>query len=409
MKLKGSFVQSWFCCNFDNERWNDEFNQMKALGMDTLILADIFGQTKEGLWQGYFQYQSDQIQFDVLNDTVLTNAFEAAKRNDIKIFLGTGSYDLWWGFKPQTKKIEEFYKTACDLIEHLNTTICNEYKENFAGWYFVPEIANSPTIKGNKNVLNSMNILIDKLNVISPDKPLMLSPYFTKYFASSLKKMEKQWVKILSNVNFRKFDILCPQDAIGSGWINFEDFDKVMQMYKRAIKKSNREILFWINCENFSQPHKGVLFFPKKTHITNFIPAPINRFAKQIKMSEKYTDTIITFSFNHYYSKNNTNINFYNAILHYIQNGVIQKSGLNLLESTKNYNDKNNITTLHIVDDENKFVNCTIYCNGKFVKRFDCNLVKNAVMEKDFSINKNGRIFIECEDAFGNVYSNTIK
>ncbi|HPE95301.1 MAG TPA: hypothetical protein PLT66_04455, partial [Bacillota bacterium] len=39
-KLKGSFIQNWYCKGFDDKRWEREFAEMKKCGMDMLIIGE---------------------------------------------------------------------------------------------------------------------------------------------------------------------------------------------------------------------------------------------------------------------------------------------------------------------------------------------------------------------------------
>jgi len=146
------------------------------------------------------------------------------------------------------------------------------------------------------------------------------------FMSKSIPSMENDWTKILTEVNFREYDILCPQDAIGAGWASFDILDDTMHMYLNAMKRSGRKMQFWLNCECFTQNHDGLPFMHKRTENRRFIPSPVNRFARQIENAEKYTSSIITFSFNHYYSPLLVNPDYSRVLTEYLESGTVSVS-----------------------------------------------------------------------------------
>jgi hypothetical protein len=96
-------------------------------------------------------------------------------------------------------------------------------------------------------------------------------------------------------------------------------------MYKRVIDSCCKGIRLWSNCEDFAQCHKGGFFKPSKTENTSFVPATLDRFAKQIETVSPYVERIISFSLTHYYSYTSGNGDFYDALLYYLKTGNIPK------------------------------------------------------------------------------------
>ena len=279
MQIKGSFIQDWYYQNFDDRRWADECAAMKARGMDMLITSE--------------QYD-DPVQ--------IRRILRAASANGIQICIGTGNYPEWWKLGSRNHLIAERYEQTVKKLEEVYSSLTEEEKSAVFGFYFSPEISSAYGIGYSPALAEAMNTVIDGIKRMNPDLPLLLSPYYSEYRAKSIAGCRADWVKILREVHFRPQDILCPQDAIGALWTRPEHLNDAMQMYLDAISESGRKIRFWVNCEDFISEHPGKIGMPKRTENRAFYPAPMRRFAWQMEQASHYTDTIITFAYNHYHS-----------------------------------------------------------------------------------------------------------
>lgn len=325
--LSGSFLQSTACRNWTSERWEQEFAAMKELGMEFMIIQSVYdcaydlGEAEEQDWASYTRrypkslYPStiegyeESIRSNQNNGDALELALKAAKKNDLSIYLGVLSDDRWWDFGWGMPKLpegktdhatESYFATWCDengklagqMITEIWERYGEEYGDQIAGWYYYNEIWNvDVACAGTDNKVyatcigNNMNHMLDAINKACPKKPIMLSPYFNKTL-STAEQYGNFWKDIFEVANFRAGDIFAPQDCVGARDLTIKDMEEWIGALKAACD-TEKGMRFWVNNENFTP---------------DFLPAETTRFIEQIEASEKFAETHITFSWNHYYN-----------------------------------------------------------------------------------------------------------
>ena len=50
----GSFLQAWYCVDWDDDRWDAEITAMREAGLDKLILQDTAQMDLRGGWTVYY-------------------------------------------------------------------------------------------------------------------------------------------------------------------------------------------------------------------------------------------------------------------------------------------------------------------------------------------------------------------
>lgn len=322
-EFNGTFIQSWYCLWWDDARWQEEIEYMKQAGIEYLILQDTASFFDADSAELHYPselecFESCEKYGDVIGD-VLRNCTDSG----IKVFVGFADYEAWWtlaGLSPQYNKI-------CDkmalMAEEIYNKYYEEYSDAFYGWYFTPEINNVPTMKLSIfNIAKGFNKIIDTVNELNPDMPMLLSPYFTNYISvPSVIGALPEWQAFLQAAHLRDGDIIAPQDAVGAGWIKMNDLEKVWKMYSAAVKSCDKDIKLWANCENMTVARGFVPLMPPATVENENMTATLDRFAEQMNIASKYVDNIITFSFNHYYCPSNVNSVYFDTYLDYMKNG----------------------------------------------------------------------------------------
>lgn len=325
--LAGSFLQGWLCRDWTQERWNSEFAAMKDVGMDHMIIQSVYdwALTSNGSiaqdWQSYTTntryslYPTEIPELKGANLTSVNNgdqlecALIAAKENGMKIYIGLLNDDRWWKFGwgvpvlPSGKTdpaTESYFATWCEdngrLAGEMITEIWNRYSEKYgeqiAGWYYYNEVWNMDVgCKRTDNMAyaacigNNINIMLDAVNEVCPEKPMMLSPFYNQDI-SSPSEYKDFWSDIFSVANFRAGDIFAPQDSVGAKNIPIKDLDLWIGGLKEAADTEDG-LRFWVNNENFT---------------SGYASAPVSRFIEQIEATDPYAETHITFSWNHYYN-----------------------------------------------------------------------------------------------------------
>lgn len=325
--LSGSFLQSWACREWTSARWDQEFAAMKELGMEFMILQSVYdssyrqGSAEEQDWQSYplngnvslYPSEIEGLENAILSSQnqgdALELALKSAKNNGMKIYIGLLSDDRWWDFGWGTPKLpsgktdtatESYFATWCEyngklsgqMITEIWERYGEEYGEQIAGWYYYNEVWNIDVACLGEDdsayatcIGNNINHMIDAINKSCPEKPLMLSPFFN-ITISTAEQYKNFWIDIFSVANFRSGDIFAPQDCVGGKDVSIEEMEKWVCALKEAAD-TEEGMRYWVNNETFT---------------SDYLPADISRFIDQIEATEKYAQTHITFSWNHYYN-----------------------------------------------------------------------------------------------------------
>ena len=370
-EFNGTFIQSWYCLWWDDARWQEEIEYMKQAGIEYLILQDTASFFDADSAELHYPselecFESCEKYGDVIGD-VLRNCTGSG----IKVFVGFADYEAWWtlaGLSPQYNKI-------CDkmslMVEEIYNKYYSDYSDVFYGWYFTPEINNVPTMKLSiLNIAKGFNKIIDTADSLNPDMPMLLSPYYTEHLSvPSVVAALPEWQLFMQKAHLRDGDIFCPQDAVGAGWIDIEDLDKVWKMYTSAVESCDRDIKLWANCECMTVARSFVPLMPPKTLEDINMTAALDRFIQQMQTASKYVDNIITFSFNHYYCNDEINQVYFDTYLDYIENGCrLEAEKPSAVNRTAN---ENGILTWEPASDNIGVAYYLIYKGNKPVERIE--------------------------------------
>lgn len=333
-KFTGTFIQSWMSCTWDDERWQTEIENMKAAGIEYLILQDIANQDYryEGSgWTVYYDTELDCFDEAERNPDVVEAALRNCEGTGIKVFVGLALYDDFWTEGAMTGQYGEVCAIMADMIEEIYGKYYAEYSDCFYGWYFTPELNNVLTCQVNINgFADGLNVILDRINKVDASLPLLMSPFFAEYLASSETVTLVNLVRLLNKVNFRDGDIIAPQDAIGAKWTSEENLEDIWEMYAKAVDSCDADITLWANCENFTlcfedSPIAGIFTRPE-TENKEVITSTLDRFVWQMDIASRYAENIITFSYNHYFSPELVNPAFIETYIDYVNNGFVLES-----------------------------------------------------------------------------------
>lgn len=321
--FKSTFIQGWLCRDWTAERWEEEFSAMKDAGFESLIIQSVCDLTYEqadtsestqnhesySLSSAYTLYPSD---IEELSGAYVSSqnsgdalglAFEAAKSADMQIYIGLVSDDRWWNYGwglPQTDtEGNPYFSDWCDINGSISADVITEiwerygeeYGDYIAGWYYVNEIWNIDTACAGTDsgyyaeaIGENINYTINAINEVSPDKPLLISPFFNDTI-STAEQYGKFWKDIFSCADFREGDIFAHQDGSGG-----EREPSVIREWALALKsavETENGMLFQINNETFQ---------------TDYSSKPVDELRANIEATADLADERILFSWNHYYN-----------------------------------------------------------------------------------------------------------
>jgi hypothetical protein len=284
--ITGTFIDEITCDipsqNWGKEEWKQEFDSMKEAGIDTVILI------RAG-YREMWAYKSEVVAsygWADLADFLL----DQSDRCGIKFFFGC--YD--------SGKIDH----TCSGWEadwEINKKAIPEIQQRFGshpafqGWYLSPE-----TCLATKGSLEIFRRYSDLMKEMSPEKPVLISPYYPSWaYVSDPKetrhsKFIEEWYQILSkspNIDIVAFqDGSCNFNNPGYPFSELEDYIKETHALLKDLK-----ITQWNNVECFGRD------LPIK-----FPPIDWRILKKKMEIADPYVEKQITFEFSHFMSPNST-------------------------------------------------------------------------------------------------------
>lgn len=303
-------VQPWLCDSFSISDWVYHFELLKNVGI-TEVIIQWSAEFKNSKIK-YLGYDSDLVnnpsnldsEFDLNtyahSKNMLKNMLEAAKLSNIKIFIGLCLGSDWWNnaFTDEAWRINN-----CNLTNQIANEIYTKYKSSypntFIGWYYPWEMYTTPK---NYEIYWSdmLNRNLDYLTTLNSAMPTILCPFISQSENASVERAKEQWSYVAKNTRFRKGDILCLQDSLGTSSYSPGKIIEYIKAIELATNE-NTNLIFGLDVENYWSDSLGGG------------SASINRFTLQLQICSLYAKKIISFSYMHYYDSLNKGVdNKYN-------------------------------------------------------------------------------------------------
>lgn len=309
--VTGSFIQPWLCEGWTVSQWGQHLDMLLSAGIDMIILQWT-AETSDGEFSfaGFpvpedWRKSSGGFRSDA---TMVGRLLESAESRDMRVFMGLNTAKEWWDnaflrSKWRTDQAEIGNSIAARLYELYK----NKYPNAFYGWYWAWEMYGNRT--GFEEFWSEfMNANLDFLTVLDDSMPVMFSPFLSSYYRLTPRQHETMWMDFLGATRLRAGDIFCPQDSVGATGFTLEYLGEHLAAMRRAAD-TKPGILFWVNNENFTK---------------DFQPAPLDRFVSQLRMSAKFTDTHVVFSYCHYYNPYLVCSSFHTAYKAYLLSGYTE-------------------------------------------------------------------------------------
>lgn len=374
--FNGTFLQSWLSSTWSEERWAAEVEAMQQDNVEYLVLQDLANMDSDGNWSVYYDSTIAQFESAANGGDVLAAALEACKGTDIKIFAGLTMFDSFWLFGNFTGD----YKKVCDITADMVGDIAANYdSENLYGWYFTLEISNQINCGTllMADMAKGLNTVLEKATAVSPDMPLMISPFTAKYLAPGEISTYAQWLTFFELVDFRDGDIVAPQDAVGADWVEEEDLVGIWETYSKAVEKADADVKLWANCENFDVATgpsilNATVLRPQTENIES-VTACLDRFTRQLEIASRYCENIITFSYSHYFSPNEVKSHYIETYRDYVANGYTLETEKPVLpdSATKTLTENGMVIEFEPATDNFGIAYYRVCKNGNFLTRFE--------------------------------------
>ena len=308
-RFAGSFIQLGLVHNWDDARWDQEMNMLKEAGMKYLIYApSLFTDTKG---KSYSNYPSSLTAKRSQNNT-LERCLRSAQKNGMKIFVGLNFNDRWWQADFDAEWLMNEMAKGNQVAQEIVNLYKAKYPDALYGWYWVWELDNKHclTPELQYGLATALNINLDYLTTLTPEMPLLLSPYMN---GDNFEECGNMWENIFRQTHFRAGDIFAPQDCVGAGGLTLDNVSQWFTQLKRAVK-AKPGLKFWGNVETFDQRF--------------WVSAPLDRVKKQMQIANGFVSNLICFAYSHYNSPYVKNSAYHKAYLHYCQSGQLPDLGI---------------------------------------------------------------------------------
>lgn len=242
--------------NWGEKEWDRDFANMKAIGIDTVIMI------RSG-YRKFITYPSEYLinkHGCYMPSVDLVDMYlRLANKYNMKFYFGlydSGKYwdtgDLGWEIEDNKYVIDEVWKNYG-----------SKYK-SFQGWYISGEIS-----RKTKGAINAFHAMGKQCKDVSGGLPTFISPWIdgkkavqaagstiSKENAISIQEHEKEWGEIFAGIH----DVV---DAVAfqDGHIDYDELDAFFEVNKRMADKYGMKC--WTNAETFDRD-MPIKFFPIK-------------------------------------------------------------------------------------------------------------------------------------------------
>lgn len=283
--FSSSFIQHWYCENFDQARWEQELKMLQGVGVNEIILQAVaFTDSK------YAAYPTKIRGYKGNDVDMLKNVLTVADSLSMKVRIGLGFNDEWW-----TKKVYDpiWLKREAAANKKVFNEIIEMYGEHtsLSGWY-IPHEFNQITALTKKQQTNLNSFFKDIATEIkekTQGQDIMISPFYTSKY--SLPPLLPLWSLTVRNVlKGTGVDILALQDAVGASFNSIDSLSDIFAYTKRATDSIG--VKLYSVTETFTANGE------------RFVTAPHGSVTSQISAVRPYVQDFVAFSISHYQNAN---------------------------------------------------------------------------------------------------------
>jgi len=313
--LQGSFLLGSSCNSWSDERWQQEFDALKAAGMQYLVFHSAAYSSPEETIKTYYPSSLPNTELVTGGVDVVDACLKNAESAGIKVFLGINFNDKWWpsGLNDSTWLFSQM-EIDNDICDELWDKYKSSYPNTFYGWYWTYEVANSyiETTDQQYVLTKAMNMQLDHLTNEGEKLPFMWCPFVnSKYGNPQLCKTS--WTNVFAGLHTAQGDIFCPQDCVGAGGLVVDEIEVWFSALRDAVD-SKEGLVMWSDVETFSSYNNG------------FIAATFDRIVSQMRIEQPYVDNYISWNYCYYDSPYKANSGFHTTYLDYLENDTLETS-----------------------------------------------------------------------------------
>ncbi|MCX4259220.1 MAG: DUF4434 domain-containing protein [Muribaculaceae bacterium] len=271
--------------NWGEKEWDADFRNMKAIGIDTVIMI------RSG-YRKFITYPSPYLlkQGCYMPSVDLVDLYlRLARKYGMKFYFGLYDSGKYWDSGDMSVEVE----SNRHVIDEVWEMYGERYKDSFGGWYISGEISRST-----KGVIRAFHDMGKQCKDVSGGLPTFISPWIdgkkavwagsgdlTKEQAVSVAEHEREWDEIFAGIH----DVV-DACAFQDGHIDYDELDAFFEVNKRLADKYGMQC--WTNAESFDRD------MPIK-----FLPIKFDKLRMKLEAAKRAGyDKAITFEFSHFMS-----------------------------------------------------------------------------------------------------------
>ena len=257
--------------NWSDEQWCADFDNMKEVGIDTLVIM-------RGVFYNKAIYPSKIFpNLKKENEDFAGLVLNEAHKRNMKVYMGLYISNLCWNDGDAKGELEQNKLYVDEILSRYGDI------PSFKGWY-IPHETNQNIYSIKETMTNLSALCKDK----TPDKRVLISPFFKSRLGDSMPFSPERTVEEWDNIwEFCGKDI--DDCAFQDGTSPLEDYQGYLKAMKELCNK--HKISLWANVETFERDVRSM-----------FYPIPFDVLRRKIELAEPYVDKMITFEFSHFLS-----------------------------------------------------------------------------------------------------------
>jgi hypothetical protein len=270
--------------NWGPKEWDADFKNMKAIGIDTVIMIRsgykkfITYPSKYLLKKGCYMPSMDLLELFL----------SLADKHNMKFYFGLYDSGKYWETGDLSWEIEDNKYVIDEVWENYGSR-----HKSFGGWYISGEIS-----RKTKGAIDAFRAMGKQCKDVSNGLPTFISPWIdgkkaiaatsaklTKENAVSVKDHEREWNEIFDGIH----DVV-DACAFQDGQIDYDELDAFFEVNKKLADKYGMQC--WTNAESFDRD-MPIRFFPIK----------FDKLRMKLEAAKRAGyDKAITFEFSHFMS-----------------------------------------------------------------------------------------------------------
>ncbi len=291
--------------NWGEAEWDQDFQNMKAIGIDTVIMI------RSG-YRKFITYPSPYLMkkhgcYKPSVDT-LDMFLRLADKYGMKFYFGLYDSGRYWDTGDMTWEVEDNHYVIDEVWENYG-----QHHPSFQGWYISGEIS-----RATKGAIDAFHAMGKQCKDVSNGLPTFISPWIdgkkavmannetlSREEGVSVQQHEKEWNEIFDGIH----DVV-DACAFQDGHIDYDELDAFFEVNKKLADRYGMQC--WTNAESFDRD------MPIK-----FLPIKFDKLRMKLEAAKRAGyDKAITFEFSHFMSPQSAYLqagNLYNRYKEYFE------------------------------------------------------------------------------------------